>query len=555
MENLILCSDSEANILNIITTEVAPPLLFYSYIPIVALLVILSFLIFKKNKSSLPGKLLLVTSILSILWVINTLVQWTFVHASFVQFGWEMTGILEIGIYIFAFYFAYSFIRGKDLAFKYKLILFISALPVILTLPTPLNISSFDLVYCEGVVDVIWYYIYFLEATSIVMILVVAIKDRLSKTKSENSRIKTIVTTATIAFLLIFSVSNALGDLTGLYEINLFGPIGMVIFISMMAYAMVRYQVFNVKIFSTQALVVGVWVLVFAILFVQRFEYVRIIVAITLIIFTILGILLVRSVKREREQREKIEKLAADLQIANEHLKVLDRQKSEFVSLASHQLRGPLTSIKGYVSLILEGDFGKISEQVKGALEKVQSSSKDLTILVSDYLDVTRIELGKMKYDFERIDMAKLITDTCNELKPTIENANLKFNFSYDKRKHYLAQADRNKIKQVITNLIDNSLKYTRKGSISINVDRIGNKIRFSITDTGVGIPKDAQTDLFQKFIRAGNANEQNVSGTGLGLFIARKILETHNGRIWVESEGQHKGATFFFEIPTIQNN
>jgi len=169
-------------------------------------------------------------------------------------------------------------------------------------------------------------------------------------------------------------------------------------------------------------------------------------------------------------------------------------------------------------------------------------------------LDVTRIELGKMKYDFERVDISKLINETYSELQPSIEKTGLDFKIEYDKKKHYMVQADRNKIKQVITNLIDNSIKYTREGGVTISFDRSGNKVKVSVSDTGVGIPADVLPTLFQKFIRAKNANKQNVSGTGLGLFIARKIVETHNGRIWAESEGKNKGSSFIFELPVIQH-
>jgi signal transduction histidine kinase len=264
------------------------------------------------------------------------------------------------------------------------------------------------------------------------------------------------------------------------------------------------------------------------------------------------GYILIQSVYREVQQREKIEKLATDLEIANVRLTELDRQKSEFVSFATHQLRAPLTAMKGYASMIMEGDMGDISEQAKMGVSRIYDSSKTLASIVDDYLNITRIELGTMKYAFETIDWKTLIQDILAELKPNIEKSGLEFSFNVeDEKMDYRITADRDKFKQVIANLIDNSMKYTPKGKValSLSFDRPRHLFVFMIKDTGIGIDPDVLPHLFSKWSRAGNANKTNIKGTGLGLFVAKEIITAHHGTVRAESPGEGKGSTFIVEM------
>lgn len=237
-----------------------------------------------------------------------------------------------------------------------------------------------------------------------------------------------------------------------------------------------------------------------------------------------------------------------ELEEANERLKILDTQKSEFVSLASHQLRGPLTAINGYVGMILGGEYGKISKSVDEALSKVQIASKDLSVLVGDYLDVTRIELGRMKYQFEDISLVQIAKEVVDEMEPVVSKKGLEFDTDLSEEP-LMVNADRNKLKQVMLNLVDNAVKYTPKGSIIVSVKKINEKANFTITDTGIGISSEVLPTIFGKFVRAPGANRINVGGAGLGLFIGKKIMTEHKGRIWVGSPGEDKGSSFSFEL------
>mgnify|MGYP000632599809 FL=1 len=338
------------------------------------------------------------------------------------------------------------------------------------------------------------------------------------------------------------------------YNFEIYGLFGMPILLIALVYLVVKYKAFNVRLIGAQALVVSLVVLIGSQFFFIQNSASRILNVLTLVVSIVFGYFLVVGVKKEVESREKIEKLAGELKKANTRLLELDKQKSEFVSFATHQLRAPLTAMKGYTSLILEGEMGATTNQVREAVGRIYDSSKTLTNIVDDYLNISRIELGTMKYSFEVLNLKDLVESVIGELKPNIDRSGLAFAFSQvpaDPKERFMVHADKDKLKQVVANLIDNSVKYTPKGSLEVGLLKSASdrKIVFSVKDTGVGIAPAVMPKLFQKFIRADNANKQNIYGTGLGLFVAKEIVSAHKGRIWAESDGEGKGSTFYLEL------
>ena len=330
------------------------------------------------------------------------------------------------------------------------------------------------------------------------------------------------------------------------------GPSSALIMTLFIALAIYKFHLFNSKLVITEVLIFLVWLALVVNLLLSKSADTFIPNIFVLVTVVILGIFVIRSVIKEVSQREKIEALAADLQKANDRLTDLDRQKSEFVSFATHQLRGPLTAMKGYASLILEGDMGAITDATKEAISRIFDSSKTLTNIVDDYLNITRIELGSMKYAFETISFKTLIEDVVAELKPNIDKSKLEFSFTVDMPgANYRITADRDKLKQVIANLVDNSIKYTPSGWVRVNLslDKVRHLFVLTVKDTGIGVSTETIPLLFQKFGRAHNANKVNIKGTGLGLFVAKEIITAHHGTIRVESPGEGKGSTFIVEM------
>lgn len=246
---------------------------------------------------------------------------------------------------------------------------------------------------------------------------------------------------------------------------------------------------------------------------------------------------------------EEVDKATKELKAANAQLKKLDVAKSEFISIASHQLRTPLTVIKGYLSMIQQKDFGEVPEKIQDPLEKVTKSTARIIGLVEDLLNVSRIESGRMKYDFEMVDPNALATEVFEELEQHAKNKGLKFSYIKPTVKVPELKLDRNKVREVFMNLMDNAIKYTEKGFVTVALEKLDDHVRFSVTDSGRGLAADEIPQLFQKFSRAKGVQLMHTEGTGLGLYIAKKIMLKHHAKIWVESPGAGKGSSFIIEF------
>ncbi|MFH1178457.1 MAG: HAMP domain-containing sensor histidine kinase, partial [bacterium] len=293
---------------------------------------------------------------------------------------------------------------------------------------------------------------------------------------------------------------------------------------------------------AAQALVVALAIAVLSLLFLQTIPNIRIIAGITFIFVCILGYILIRSVKREIEQRERIEKLAKDLEISNEQL-------SEFMSLATHEIRNPATFIKGFAAGALEGDIGELTSAVKDGMQKIFIRANDIIHLGNQYLNKSKIELGQLKYEFAPVELGKLVEELTHEFESAAAQQGIAITADIDKSQQFTVQADSGKIKEIIGNLIDNSIKYTKQGSVTVSIAKSEKTVTVKIADTGVGIPAEIIPQLFKKFSRA-DAEKANILGTGLGLYLAKTFVDAHHGRIWVESEGKDKGSAFFVELP-----
>jgi len=331
------------------------------------------------------------------------------------------------------------------------------------------------------------------------------------------------------------------------------GPTATIIMVVIITAAILKQRLFNIRLIATQLFIFSLWIFLLVRAFISGSIIDQLVNWGSFIGTVVIGTFLIRSVLKEVSQREKIEKLAEDLGKANERLKELDKQKTEFVSIASHQLRSPLTAIKGYSSMLIEGSFGPIPKKAQGALEVVFQSSQKMISVIEDFLNITRIELGRMKYEMSDIDVGALAKQVVEEQRPQVTKNGLKLEFEDDGHDHNV-YADMGKLNQVFNNIIDNAGKYTKEGWIRVRVENLTKPegeevVRFVVKDSGVGIPPETLPKLFEKFVRAYDAGKVNLIGTGLGLYVAKQIVEGLGGKIWAESEGKGKGSTFIVEF------
>jgi len=230
----------------------------------------------------------------------------------------------------------------------------------------------------------------------------------------------------------------------------------------------------------------------------------------------------------------------------------VDRMKTEFVSIASHQLRTPLTSISWFTEMLLSKDVGKINKKQEDYLHQVYNSNKRMIKLVNDLLNVSRIETGKMVVIPEMVQIEDLIETVLDEVRILAKSNNISIIFKKPKNKLSKIKLDPNLISQIVQNLLSNAIRYNKKnGKIVITVDKIDKEFLITVADTGIGIPKESQRLMFTKFFRADNAIKKEADGNGLGLYVNKAILEVSGGKIWFESQ-ENKGTTFYVTIPVV---
>ena len=261
---------------------------------------------------------------------------------------------------------------------------------------------------------------------------------------------------------------------------------------------------------------------------------------ILIVIITIIARFLAIEIKHHREKQQVSE-------VRIKQMKEVEEVSKEFVTLTSHQLFTPLSIIRGFTSLLKSEDLGKINPKQKKAINQIYENTLRMIQLISELLTVSRLGQGKIPFHIEKIELGSLVYDIVCCFEEVAKSKNLELNFKKPKNPLY-AEIDQQKTKEAISNLIDNALKYTKEGRVSINVGAKNingkNETVISVIDTGAGIPEEYKERIFEPFFRGKNILELDKKGTGLGLYIAKMMIENQGGKIWTE-DNKPKGAIF----------
>lgn len=232
----------------------------------------------------------------------------------------------------------------------------------------------------------------------------------------------------------------------------------------------------------------------------------------------------------------------------------VEQMKDEFINIAAHELRDPMTAMKGFVSILQDGDLGKISKTQKGVLKMITDATERLLKLVTDMLNTARLDAGKIRFELEKFPLGPVVQEIMQFYTGEAKKKRLKFNFVKGEVNAYKTQIimDKDKVFQALSNIISNAIKFTAKGSITVSLKKDGNFIVCTVSDTGPGIPEEQQRHLFEKFSRGKNIERTGLLGSGLGLYIAKKMIEKMGGNLWLESSGLDKGSVFALSLPIL---
>lgn len=536
----------------IFSNNVFDPLIYYSHLVPLILSLILAIFIFKGSYKLLVSKVLFGTILLLSFWIFADSILWATNNPKITMFLWSLVNMVEPIIYAGILYFLYLFIDQKDISFYKKLVIVILLLPTILLTSTNFALVGFDLTNCnrDAIEGPLVYYGYFVEILFIIWILFFTTK-RFIFTKDRDSRKKILyVTLGSLGFLTAFAFGNIIGSLFDAYSIGgnyswtigQYGLFGIPIFLGYLTFMIVRFKIFNLKLIATQALVWGLAILIGAQFFFIKVFINFILTGITFVASIIFGYLLIKSVKREIEQKEELAKLNVELQD-------LIKQRESLVHLVTHKVKGSFTRSKYIFAGLLDGTFGEISPEIKKYAEQGLESDNMGISTVDLVLNADNLQKGIIKYDMQPTDFKPIVQKIAEEKKIPAEAKGLKL-LTDIKDGNYHILGDATWLKEAINNLVENSIRYTQKGEINIQLDDGDGKIKFKIKDTGMGITAEDKKNLFTQGGRGKNSVKINVDSTGYGLYSVKLIIEAHKGRVWAESEGEGKGSTFFVELP-----
>jgi PAS domain S-box-containing protein len=258
--------------------------------------------------------------------------------------------------------------------------------------------------------------------------------------------------------------------------------------------------------------------------------------------------------KELEEQNLKLRELTNKLEETNRELRDIDRMKDEFTSMVAHELKTPLVPIRGYCELFLDGTIGDLSEADTEKIQIIYNNALRLSDLISDFLDIQQLELGKMKFDKRETSARDLVDNCVKGLKFVADEKNI--NLQIVSGEDFKLNCDPKRLLQVLTNLVSNAIKFVpeREGKVEICARRQNGSVLFSVKDNGIGIPKEKKQNIFRKFYQVDSSLSRKAGGAGLGLAISKEIVEAHKGRIWMESE-EGKGSTFYVSIPVEVRN
>ncbi|EKE21189.1 MAG: PAS/PAC sensor signal transduction histidine kinase [uncultured bacterium] len=555
---------------------------YYSHIPTTIVTLIIGFFVFFNNKKLLVNRLLLGIAIVFSLWTSFDLIIWIFYDSRLIMFSWALLGILNVLLFVLSAYFFYVFIEKRDVSLKNKLMFGFLILPVLLLTPTFFNLSDFDITNCQATEGLYFTNYYYAVGFFVALFVFILGLLKYRKAGSVSKRQIMSLTIGVELFLVSFFVTGFLNsyfvsvgfiDDAVSFKLEQYGLFGMTFFMGMLAYMIVRFKAFNIKLIGAQALVISLIILIASQFAFIQIPINRVLNLVALVLITGFGYILIRSVKREvaqrealavaneeiSERKEQLQKISDHLSIANDKLKELDTAKTEFVSIVAHQLQGPPTTVKGYSMLLSDGSYGEMSAEQKDVLQKIFNANEQQIEFVNDLLNVSRMESGRVNFVFEKCNIENICKEVIDNVFVKAKNKGLYLEYGKSIGSIPEVNIDKSKIKEAVANLVDNAVKYTKKGGVSVSVKEcdgiaekclIGNHLRITVSDTGIGVPKSEMAHLFSKFSRGKDVKRLNAGGTGLGLYVAKMIIEGNHGHVWIESEGDGKGSKFIVELP-----
>ncbi len=363
---------------------------------------------------------------------------------------------------------------------------------------------------------------------------------------ARRSQIQYVLGGATVFAITSSIVSFVIPTFFNTLRYTIFDNFSFSIFLASIVYAILRFRLFNIRVLVTEIFVFLLWTLILIRATTSGDLRDAVLNVGLLVLSVLIGIFLIRSVLQEVKQREQIERLAKDLTDTNE-------RQEKLIHFIGHEVKGYLTKGEYAFAELIDGDYGEINPDAKILATNALAEVRKGVSAVTDILKAANLKRGTVSYNKEKTDLKALLKEEIIKLRPSAEERGLALETSFNEEQKYMVRIDRTQFAEhVIRNLIDNSIKYTSKGKVMVRLAQAGSKVLLVIKDTGVGITDEDKEHLFTEGGHGKDSIKINVHSTGYGLYIAKEIVEAHDGSIKGESEGKGMGSTFTVELPAV---
>lgn len=526
-----------------------PVLIYYSHVTAIVVTLLVSLFVFLKNRNSLPAKILLAISLAFSALAVIDIFLWTQIDSRLLMFLWSFWLTLFILIFGLSLYFLYSFIKKKDLPFSYKILSVITLLAIEF-LSTYFYFENFDVTYCNATETIYMINGVFALGFLIFISTVIFGFVQIRKIPDQNEQKKALYATIGISlFLLIFSTATYIASILDIFfiddenvfQLEQYGYFGMTIFIGFLAYTIVQYKAFNIKLIATQALTSALVILVASqFLYVRNFNS-RILTGITLALALGFGYYLVRSVKKEIAAREA-------LAVANQ------RQKNLIHSM-NHQIKGRFLNNRiVFDELLNNAKYSAFPEPVKKMLAQGYDDSTRALEYVKGILMGASAESGQLPFTMKPMNFKELVEKVIADQKEKIEQKGLTLVTHIEEGSCDIV-GDTTQLSEAVRNLIENARHYNApNGSITVTLTCANRAAHLEVKDSGIGIAEEDKSRIFSSGGRGKDSTKYNTDSSGYGLAFVKAVTEAHGGKVWFTSNVGEQGTTFHVEIPVQQS-
>ena len=530
-----------------LVNQIPVNLLFYSHLTVVVASLIFGIYLLSKSRT-LPSIMFFLVCLSFAIWSLLDFGAWfSFIGSGSTMFTWELTYPFILLFFFFSYYFLYTFSSGHDLPSWQKFLGLVALAPIFISTFFGYSLTSYNGNYCEAIArPMIDNYFYIVQCLLLFIVVNFTIV-KVTKTKEKIKKKEILLAgLGIITFLAFFFSTTYVASLlvdnniwANAYNLEIYGLFGVPLLLGSIVYLIVKYKAFDIKLIGAQALVWSLIILVGSQFFYQANIPVSslVLTGVTLVLSAIVGFIIVRSVKKEVALREQLE-------IANNNQQAL-------IHFISHQIKGFFTKSKMVFSGLLEGDFGEVTQEVKDVAKLGLDSDNNAVAMVQDILGASNLKKGTTDYSFKLADVTLIVKKVADNFRPDMEKKGLKLETDISILP-LPSMVDETQITQVFKNLMDNSLRYTPSGEIKVSLKPSPNdkrKMLFIVKDTGVGLSDKDKAKLFTEGGKGEESLKVNTNSTGYGLYIVKKIVESHGGRIWAESAGRGHGSQFCVEL------